>query len=298
MLINPINDSGHLNHQPHSSNKIALVCNPTAGKGRAASVLKTLMSTLDKLELPYESCLPPWPPDFDRFSKLWLIGGDGTLHYFLNQYPNIRIPLAIFKGGSGNDFAWKLYGNKSVEEYIEIAVAASPKAVDAGTCNGKYFINGVGIGFDGSVVQAMGNRKLLPGHLAYLSTVLRQIFVYKEQEMTITIDEGKIKRKVFMVSIANGSRYGGGFLVAPQAIVNDGLLDIVVIYEIAPLKRLMNLPRVEKGKHLGLHFIDARRGSRIHISAGGNMIGHLDGELMESTAFDITVLPGRFLFLY
>jgi len=277
---------------------IAIVCNPTAGKGKAHAIRKMAEKALQKLSISYTSFHPPWPSQFKGFTSLWLIGGDGTLHYFLNRYPDIGLPLAIFKGGSGNDFAWKLYGNKTPGDYIESILQATPKKIDAGSCNGKYFINGVGIGFDGAVVKAMGKKKFLPGHLAYLLAVLQQIFFYKEQELTMISGETKNTGKVFMISVANGSRYGGGFLVAPQSLVDDGDLDIVIIRQISPLKRLFHLHKVEKGVHLQLPFIDVLKGKKIIVSSAWPMCAHMDGEFMEADSFTIDILPGRFSFLF
>lgn len=277
---------------------IAIVCNSKAGNGKSAAIAGQLLQKLQQLKIDRESFSQHWPDNFDKFSAVWLVGGDGTLNYFINKYPSIAIPIALFKGGSGNDFAWKLYGNKTTNEYFEIALNGIAKKTDAGICNGKYFINGAGIGFDGEVVKAMGNNKLLPGHLAYLLTVLKKVFFYREKEITVETNGHSSKEKMFMISVANGSRYGGGFLVAPQAIVNDGELDIVLIKQIASLKRFFYLPIVERGKHLGLHFVEAGKTKKITIKAEQNLPAHLDGELMEARWFELEILPRKFLLYY
>lgn len=275
---------------------IAIVCNSKAGSGKSVAIAGQLLQKLQQLKINYESFSNHWPENFNQFSAVWLIGGDGTLNYFINKYPSISIPIALFKGGSGNDFAWKLYGNKTIDEYFEMALHGTPKKTDAAICNEKYFINGAGIGFDGEVVKAMGKNKLLPGHLAYLLTVLKKVFFYREKEMTVETNGHSRKEKLFMISVANGSRYGGGFLVAPQAIVNDGELDIVLIKQIAPLKRFFYLRIVERGKHLHLHFVETSKTKKIIIKAEQNLSAHLDGELMEANRFYIEVLPYKFLF--
>ena len=277
---------------------IAIVCNSKAGSGKSVAIANHVQKKLQQLKIDCESFSNHWPECINQFSSVWLIGGDGTLNYFINKYPFIAIPIALFKGGSGNDFAWKLYGNKTIDEYFEMALHGTPKKTDAALCNGKYFINGAGIGFDGEVVKAMGKNKLLPGHLAYLLTVLKKVFFYREKDMTIEANGHSSKEKLFMISVANGSRYGGGFLVAPQAIVNDGELDIVLIKQIAPLKRFFYLPIVERGLHLHLHFVETGKIKKIIIKAEQNLPAHLDGELMESNHFAIEILPDKFLFYY
>ena len=278
--------------------KIAIVCNITAGKGKSSAILKRLQEKADHLAIPYFTFTESWPTSFDGFTFAWLIGGDGTLNHFINQYPDIDIPIALFKGGSGNDFAWKLYGNKSIDEYFEIVMQGNAHKTDIGICNGRYFINGVGIGFDGEVVKAMGRKKILPGHLGYLSIVLKKIFLYREKEMQIVIDNNSRNERIFMINIANGSRYGGGFLIAPQAIVNDGALDIVIIKSIAPWKRFFYLPKVETGKHLNLSIADVFKKNKIKVESAFMLPAHLDGELMEANKFEIEIIPAKILFIY
>ena len=277
---------------------IAIACNNKAGKGKALALAHHLKQKLEHLKINCILFINDFPENFNQFSAVWLAGGDGTLNYFINKYPAISIPIALFKGGSGNDFAWKLYGNKTIEEYFELAVLGVAKKIDAGICNGKYFINGAGIGFDGEVVKAMGANKLLAGHLAYLLTVLKKIFFYREIEITVETDGNCRKEKLFMITVANGSRYGGGFLVAPQSVIDDGELDIVLINQIAPLRRLFYLPKIEKGKHLHLHFVETGNAKKVIIRSEQILAAHLDGELMEASLFEIEVLPRQFLFYF
>ena len=89
-----------------------------------------------------------WLTYFDGFSDIWIIGGDGTFNYFTNHYPYCQLPTSIFKGGSGDDFAWKLYGDVTLEQQLQILLSPQPRFVDAGRFNGKLFINCLGIGFD------------------------------------------------------------------------------------------------------------------------------------------------------
>ena len=276
---------------------VALVCNPKAGKGKGLLLLNKITSALRSRGFTFTAYSGGWPPHFKEFTEVWIIGGDGTLNFFINRYPEISLPIALFKGGSGNDFAWKLYGNQSPEEYLEKVIKGNIMNVDAGLCNGKYFINGVGIGFDGEVVRSMGVKKFLSaGHLAYFAIVLKKIFFYREKKMSFVTGGRTWTEKIFMVSIANGSRYGGGFLVAPKANINDGELDVIIIRSILVFKRLFYLPKVEKGRHLNLNFVDFLREKKIMVSSPAPLAAHLDGELMECDKFKIEILPGKFSF--
>lgn len=275
---------------------IAIVCNSLAGNGYAELLTRQLQELLDSQHIPCTVFMDDWPAQFTGFSDVFILGGDGTLNHFINQYPNISIPLSVFKGGSGNDFGWKLYGNVSFEAQVRRALFSSPKPVDAGSCNGRLFLNGVGIGFDGEVVRSMGRKRIIAGHLAYLGTVVRKIFFYREKVLELEYNGRKEQDNYFMISVANGSRYGGGFMVAPQAVVDDGWLDLVIIRKIHPLKRFFYLPRVEKGKHIALRFVKVDKVKQIVIRARHSLSAHIDGELVEDEVFFIALLPGRFLF--
>jgi diacylglycerol kinase (ATP) len=277
--------------------RIALLVNLKAGKGKSAKVFKELCFHLSGKQFRYDPYSGAWPQTLTGYSHVFLVGGDGTLNYFINKYKDIPVPVAIFKGGSGNDFAWKLYGNKTVYSYLEHICSGIPQKIDAGICNGRYFINGVGIGFDGAVVKAMTGRKgISSGHLRYLLTVIKTVVGYKEQELRLCFNDKQVNQKLFMITVANGSRYGGGFLVAPQALLNDGLLDLVSITCISKLKRLFYLPLVEKGRHLQLPFVSAAKTIRVKIESPSPVAAHLDGELLESTVFDIELMAGKYLF--
>lgn len=279
----------------HSFN-IAIVCNTLAGGGLSDHFSEQLLQMLRQQGISCKAFKDNWPEQFTGFSDVFVLGGDGTLNRFINRYPHIALPLSIFKAGSGNDFGWKLYGDLSFEAQLSRVLAAQPRPVDAGSCNGRLFLNGVGIGFDGAVVRAMGRRRFFAGHLGYLGTVVRKIFFYREQELEITFEGHAWKGPFFMISVANGSRYGGGFLVAPQALVHDGWLDLVAIRKIHPLKRFFYLPRVEKGKHVTLPIVSMNRVRQVTIKAARPVPAHLDGEPFEADEFTIELLPGRFLF--
>ena len=277
---------------------ILLLVNPLADKKKVGNIIAKISTTLSKKNIPIKSFSDNWPLQIDIYKEVWIIGGDGTLNYFLNFYDTVAIPIVIFKGGTGNDFATRLYGNISVVEQIEKVLIADSKKVDAGECNGRRFINGVGIGFDGEVLQSIKAIRLLGGHLGYLSIVIRKIFSFKEQFFTIAFDDKKLSEKFLLVMVTNSSQTGGGFKVSPQAMIDDGKLNMVLCKPLSVLKRLLNLPLIEKGKHLQKSFIYHRELNNVKIDCEKETLAQIDGELMSAKAFDIKVLPGKYVFKY
>jgi len=281
-----------------SQHHIAVFCNLQAGKGRAAEIFRKVKRRLAKADKSFQAFDKTWPDHLEGFDSVWLVGGDGTLNHFINKYPGSPIPVALFGGGSGNDFYWKLYGSRSCESQLNSALTGHYTLVDGAICNGRNFVNGFGIGFDAEVVKAMQfGKKISAGHLAYLFAVIKKICFFKKENATISFDGNEFNHDFFMITVANGSRYGGGFLVAPQALVNDGLLDYVLIDPIPALKRLFYLPQVQRGKHLSHSFVRCRKLTKISIHSARPLAAHIDGELVLSDKFDIRILPGRYSFI-
>lgn len=282
----------------YASKHIALVCNPTRENEKALRITNSIEILLSGMDIPHKVFTSTWPADFDTFTEVWIIGGDGTANWFVNQYSTIQLPLAIFAGGSGNDFHWVLYGDQSTEQQVEYILQATPQPIDAGVCNEKFFLNGVGIGFDGAIVHDLLGKKKLGGKASYLLSILKQIIGYSEKPCVLQIADETIKEDCFLVSVANGKRYGGGFHVTPRASVTDGLLDINVVGSVSPIKRMRYLPVIEKGEHLNLDFVKYRQTEKITIRCATKLHAHMDGEYFQTDDFNIEILPKRFSFLY
>ena len=282
----------------HSERNIAILVNPLPGKEKACAVSESLDVLLMGMSVQHRIFDQQWPGRLDDFTDAWIVGGDGTVNYFINQYPETKLNLSIFPGGTGNDFHWMLYDKMDLEEQVEKILTVSPKLVDAGICNGRLFINGIGIGFDGAIVKDLLGKKKRPGKTSYLISILKHIIRYREFSCEIEVNKRKFQNDCFMISVANARRYGGGFHVAPVAQLDDGLLDVSIVGKISPLKRLLYLPVIEKGKHLDLPFISYKHSEKIHIRTSIEMHAHADGEYFSTKDFQIEILPGRFSFLF
>ncbi len=281
-----------------NSATILLLINPLAKKKKANKIVEEIVAVLSGINISFISYSHEWPEEINFFKEVWLIGGDGTLNYFLNFYNTIEIPIVIFKGGTGNDFATRLYGKLSVAEQINKVIDAAPRYVDAAECNGRKFINGAGIGFDGEVLKSINSIRMLGGHLGYLWIVIRKIFSFKERLFQIQFDAENLSKKFLLVMITNSTTTGGGFIVSPEAKIDDGKLNMVLCKTLPVLKRLKYLPVIEKGKHLDKYFIVHKTISNVIIDCEKETFAQIDGELISGKKFDIKVLPGQYLFKY
>jgi diacylglycerol kinase (ATP) len=277
---------------------IAIVCNALAGAGKAVPLAEKIAAALSKKNIAFTFFNNNWPESFTDFSIVFIVGGDGTLNYFVNHYPDIKIPLVIFNGGTGNDFHWLLYGNKTFDEQLQTVLTQNARPVDLGKCNDRYFINGVGIGFEGAVAKALLGKKKLAGKASFMITILKNILTYRSKYYFIKCAEKELAGKRFVVDISNGRRAGGGFHIAPEAKADDGLFDIVIADVLSPLQRLRYLPAIEKGRHLKLFFIHHFRTKKIIIESNETMQYHLDGEYFESSRLSIEIFPSALNFIF
>ncbi len=280
-----------------SGKNIAVLVNPAPQGERPKLVAEQIEVLLKGMDIKHKVFDFSWPDRLDDFSEAWVVGGDGTLNFFINQFPELKIPVSIFKAGSGNDFHWMIYGDCTVEEQVEKILEERTSQVDAGICNGRLFLNGIGIGFDGAIVKDLIGKRKIAGKASYLVAIMKNVMSYNEKPCIIQLENETIEQDCFMISVANAKRYGGGFHVAPKAVIDDSLLDVSIIAEISPIKRLRYLPVMEKGVHLELPFVKYRQAASVNISSPFELHAHADGEYFSATNFELEVLPGRFSFL-
>jgi diacylglycerol kinase (ATP) len=277
--------------QAPNKKNIAILCNANAGTGRAVSLADKIDKKLSQLEIDHRLFQQAWPDHLIDYTDIFVAGGDGTLNYFINHYPAIKLPVSIFKGGTGNDIHWLLYGDITFDEQMHLALNATPKPVDLGKCNDKYFINGVGIGFEADVAKLLTGKNKLPGKTSFLFAVLRKICTHRCQRYHIKHDGANISGRQFEIAVYNGQRAGGGFHIAPEASISDGLLDIVIAGSLNIIQRLHCLLLIEGKKHLNSSLINHFQTRSILIESEMPVHYHLDGEYHAAPALEIELLP-------
>lgn len=283
------------------SNKrnILLVINPAAGKSSYEKRLNYLEENLVKAELSFRKFFTEQDDSGklnsivkkdSLINEVFVLGGDGTLNYVVNEIQGFKMPISIVSNGTGNDSVKSLHGVLNYKKQVEIALHGNIKSFDLGKCNERYFVNGVGIGFDGEVVKEMvehGNKK--GRHIDYLLTVLRIVAGFKEKELQFKLDGRSFYKKVLLMTISNGTTFGGGFIINPLAKTNDGLLDICIFNEIKPLLRFWHLPKLKTGSHGKIRETEFHVASEIAIEASDELVAHLDGEFIGHPPFKISI---------
>ena len=277
---------------------VAILTNTQSGKHKGEITAQWLNSKLSLLGIQNTIFTNDWPSNetLHTFTDCFIIGGDGTINFFINRYPDCKIPLILFNGGTGNDFAWKLYGGLSNEALFETIFERTPQYIDAGKVNERLYINCLGIGFDGEIVASMKTIRIIGGHFGYMLAVIYKILFFKESYLKIQTEFKNIEGYFLLALFVNSSRAGGGFFIAPTAQINDGYLDMVLANKMPIWKRLWYLPIIKKGKHLHYPFITHQLGKEFTIESDKQLPIQLDGELFYANKLQISNLNKQFLF--
>jgi diacylglycerol kinase (ATP) len=273
---------------------IAILSNPRSGKGRGLNYASAVALELDKQNIAYQKFHDYWPNSLEGFTHIYIVGGDGTFNYALNKYYPIHQPVAFFAAGTGNDFCWKLYGDVDLRSHVSSIIKShSYHHVDIGKCNDGYFLNTIGLGFDGEILKDMSKVRWIGGHLGYLIMVIKNIFTFKEKKYKVSIDGGAVFEAEYMLcSISNAPRTGGGFMLSPLARVDDGKLNLLLVEGRNILQRFILLAKIKRANHLNDKIVNHSFISQVKFTSGYTIYYQRDGELHHASHFDIGVLTG------
>lgn len=279
-----------------------VIINPAAGKGSSLTMWSKIEGRLKGFKIDYSSVITTKRGEAVKlaaetaskgFDKLLVIGGDGTLNEVVNGIQGYPLTIATIPTGSGNDFA-KMLGIRDVEDGIKTLIANKTKRIDLGKVNGKYFINNLGIGFDAAVAHNYQRSRYLKGNLGYLCSVLKMLWRFQCCKIELMAGEQRFCEKAMSVSIGNGQFHGGIFRLTPDAIIDDGYLDICIIRQLPKIRLLFDIPKAIKGTHKELPEAILFRGKEILLTSEKPLFAHLDGEVMPEplSKMEIEVVPG------
>lgn len=281
------------------ASKAKLIFNPMADMGEAWKVANDLRPIANQHGAEWSGTVyPTHATELARqaaeqgYERVIALGGDGTAHEVVNglmQVPAGRRPaLGVVPIGSGNDFAHALGVPKAADRALMHALQGQPAPIDLGLMtdeNGRqeYFDNTLGLGFDAVVTIRSHKLPLLRGFLMYLVAVLQTIVVnHQPALMKIETDGQLIEQANIMLTLCNGPRQGGGFLVAPEAKNNDGILHYAMIGRCSRLTMLRILPEVMKGTHGRFPQVTLGTTRRLSLISDLPLYIHADGEVYTS----------------
>jgi diacylglycerol kinase (ATP) len=224
-------------------------------------------------------------------------GGDGTINEIASQLAHSGTPLGIVRAGSGNGLARELHIPAEPERGIDVALGSRERVVDHGEIDGRPFLNVAGIGFDAAMASefnALGGEHR--GPIRYSRIVARALFRYAGARYVIQADDRRVETAALLVAIANLAQYGANAVIAPDALPDDGLLDVVIIEDRETLGRVGLVPRLfDRTIHKapGVAILPARR---VRVEASAPIAYHVDGEPhVGPTVVEARIHPGSLI---
>jgi len=227
----------------------------------------------------------------DQCTVIVAWGGDGTVNEVASAVAFHAPAFAIVPSGSGNGLARELGISDRPERALLTAIHGSERTIDVGELDGRFFVNLAGVGFDASVAYAF-SRLVGRGLVGYINATLREFLAYKPDTYTIRTETMTIRRTALLIEVANGRQFGNGAFIAPNAHLDDGRLDLVVVGWYSPLRALWNVRRLFAGTIDQAADVELRTATTITISAARPMRYHIDGEVrLGGQSLSATVHP-------
>lgn len=286
--------------------KIAVISNPVSGGGIGSAKLRELLGILRAKNLRFETFVSTQPGECIKFGEevknsdfdcLLVLGGDGTISEVAKGFIGSPIPVATIPCGSGNDVAGTLGIPRELDKAVEILFDPDFVQMDLFKDSGIVYTETIGCGFVAEVVKSVVRlSKVFHGSIAYFAGVFETMSKFKASAYKITVDDWSWEGRASMVIINNTWRVGGGMKITPEAVVDDGLLDIAIFTSTSRLTLLKLLPKVYSGGHVGSPHIKIMRGRKFSVEADKELIKTADGDIIGTLPIEVEILPGAMKF--
>ena len=280
--------------------EIALLTNPTSGKGKGARIVDQVLPRLrdagytvrnligrdadEALDLARQ-CVA------DEVETLVVVGGDGMVHLAVQALAESSTRLGLIPAGTGNDVARNFdIPRDDPAAAADVVIGGRERRVDLARIGSKYFLTVLAAGFD-AVVNERANEMSWPkGQMRYNLATLAELRTFKPISYVLEIDGEQHRFEAMMVAIGNGPSYGGGLRITEGAVLDDGLLDVVVIRPMRMRELLWTYPKLFKGTHV--HHPDYRHHSARSVTiAAAGITAYADGERIGPLPLTVDVAP-------
>jgi len=285
--------------------KVKIILNPMADMGNAWRIARDLRSITEQhggvdwtgTVYPGHAIELAKQAGEQEYDMVIAMGGDGTVHEVINglmQVPAEKRPiLGVVPAGSGNDFSHAISMSPKSDHALVYTLNHAPSAVDLGLMtdeHGKkeYFDNTIGIGFDTVVTIRSHKLPIVRGFLMYLTAVIQTIVLnHNAMTMQIETEDQKWEQSNLLLTMCNGPREGGGFMMAPEAKIDDGILHYAMIKSVSRPMMFRLIPEVMKGTHGRFKQVTMGTCKKMSVSADRPMYIHTDGEIYSGFGTNI-----------
>jgi len=238
------------------------------------------------------------------YRYLVAVGGDGTVNEVANgilRSTNASTTvLGIVSTGTGSDFIRSVGISRDYATACSTLTSSRRLSIDVGVVEyqskgqtlKRFFVNTAGAGFDAAAVRETERLpKYFGGTVPYVAGLLRTLFTYKNKPVVIRVGGEVESYRVLDVAVANGGYLGGGMHIAPEAELNDSLLDVVIVGDMGKLEFLKEFPKVYKGTHVNHPKVTMKKGTDITIESSEPMLVYADGELLGECPASFRIMP-------
>jgi YegS/Rv2252/BmrU family lipid kinase len=281
------------------SRRFALLVNPASAGGRALKALPSVHQVLDELGTEHRTvttrsidhAYAEAGKAAGEGETVVALGGDGLLRPLAGALKNTGSALAIVPAGRGNDLARMLGIPSDPADAARIAVQGPERLVDVANVEGTPFVGVASFGFDSDANRIANDAKLIKGDAIYAYAALRALVAWKPARFSVVVDGERHELTGCTIAVGNSKVYGGGMYVLPDAEIDDGKLDVMLIRDAPKLHLLTLLPRVFRGTHGRSELVEFLRGEEIEVSADRPFAIYADGDPIAATPAMIRVEP-------
>ena len=279
---------------------VALLCNPSAGGGRAARVLPEVEDELRRLGVAFHTASTRDLDDAHALATaaasageaVVTLGGDGlagSVAGALRALPGSV--LGVLPGGRGNDLVRALRIPREPRAACAVVAAGRTRPLDLGDVGGRTFVGIASLGFDSDANRIANEAPARLGSLVYVYGALRALAAWKPARFELRLDGEPLEFSGYSVAAANAPGYGGGMLMAPEALLDDGLFDVALTGHLPKRRFLMVLPKVFKGTHVHEPAYRMVRAREVRVDADRPFVLYADGDPIGETPVTIRIVP-------
>jgi diacylglycerol kinase (ATP) len=280
-----------------------LIGNPAAGRGKGAALLARAEETARRTGRSLRVCVSERPGHAVALAAeageagatlILAAGGDGTVRDIAEGLARLpedrRPPLALVPLGTGNDLSRTLGIPREVEPALEIAFNGKDRWIDHWSWNDTPFLNVAGVGLDAAVAGEVNRRfRHLSGPLPYVAGLLSVLPRFRPVEMCLTWPGGEWEGRAWLTAFGSGKFYGGGMMIAPNSVPDDGALSVVVVEDVPKLELLRQFPGIFRGTHIRHPRVRSFSAAEVEVRAVEQDVT-LDGELIGRTPARVRAL--------
>ncbi|MDE2723009.1 MAG: diacylglycerol kinase family lipid kinase [Gemmatimonadota bacterium] len=278
-----------------------IIANPVSGRGRARRTGERVADLLHERGVYVDLMMSGAPGDCERLARealargvrqVAVCGGDGTVHEVVNSLANSDAVLGVVPCGRGNDLARALGLSSDVENVVNTLVDGVDRAIDLGKVGDRFFATVASLGFDTAVAQKARSRpSRLGGTASYCLAVLRTLSGYRSSLVRLRGDFGVFEGRILLAATANAPFYGSGIKIVPDAIVDDGVLDVCIVADVSRWTVLRMFLRAYSGAHVGHSAVRVVQTRTLQIESDDSLWIFADGEPMCEVPAKIEVVP-------